>query len=165
MNTHHLKPSQADHHQQQQQPTVSLSLLSSLTASYLCVRLPLFFFRLVLRHRRCSILYALEHLHAPLVVVMGHESCGAVQASLLPDDKLSGEPSDIVHLVQNIRGSKCAPCAPIVSKACVTGACQLGGARHLAVVNGCCCPSSLPPLSVSLCAIRRPQDRDPCSYR
>jgi len=29
-----------------------------------------------------SIEYAVEHLHAPLVVVLGHESCGAVQATI-----------------------------------------------------------------------------------
>src|SRR5439155_16101250 len=29
-----------------------------------------------------SIEYAVEHLHVPLVVVLGHESCGAVQAAL-----------------------------------------------------------------------------------
>jgi carbonic anhydrase len=29
-----------------------------------------------------SIEYAVEHLHAPLVVVLGHESCGAVMAAL-----------------------------------------------------------------------------------
>ena len=29
-----------------------------------------------------SIEYAVEHLHAPLVVVMGHESCGAVTAAV-----------------------------------------------------------------------------------
>jgi carbonic anhydrase len=29
-----------------------------------------------------SIEYAVEHLHAPLVMVLGHEKCGAVQAAL-----------------------------------------------------------------------------------
>jgi len=33
-----------------------------------------------------SIEYAVEHLHAPLIVVLGHESCGAVKAALSDDD-------------------------------------------------------------------------------
>ncbi|MBI3822654.1 MAG: carbonic anhydrase [Planctomycetes bacterium] len=35
-----------------------------------------------------SIEYAVEHLHAPLIVVLGHESCGAVSAAIngKPDD-------------------------------------------------------------------------------
>jgi carbonic anhydrase len=32
-----------------------------------------------------SVEYAAEHLHAPLLLLMGHDSCGAVQASLDPD--------------------------------------------------------------------------------
>jgi carbonic anhydrase len=35
-----------------------------------------------------SIEYAVEHLHAPLVVVLGHESCGAVKATI----ESKGEP-------------------------------------------------------------------------
>ena len=37
---------------------------------------------LVDEHILGSIEYAVEHLHAPLVVVVGHESCGAVGAAL-----------------------------------------------------------------------------------
>ncbi len=33
-----------------------------------------------------SIEYAVEHLHAPLIVVLGHESCGAVAAALTKVD-------------------------------------------------------------------------------
>jgi carbonic anhydrase len=33
-----------------------------------------------------SIEYAVEHLHTPLIVVLGHESCGAVKAALSEDD-------------------------------------------------------------------------------
>jgi carbonic anhydrase len=33
-----------------------------------------------------SIEYAIEHLHAPLIVVLGHENCGAVKAALGDDD-------------------------------------------------------------------------------
>jgi len=32
-----------------------------------------------------SIEYAVEHLHTSLIVVMGHEKCGAVTAALAPD--------------------------------------------------------------------------------
>jgi carbonic anhydrase len=35
---------------------------------------------------RASLLYAVLHLGAPLVVVMGHEACGAVTAALQPDE-------------------------------------------------------------------------------
>jgi carbonic anhydrase len=33
-----------------------------------------------------SVEYAVEHLHVPLVVVLGHENCGAVKAALSDDD-------------------------------------------------------------------------------
>lgn len=33
-----------------------------------------------------SVEYAAEHLHTPVIVVMGHESCGAVKAALGKDD-------------------------------------------------------------------------------
>jgi carbonic anhydrase len=36
-----------------------------------------------------SIDYAVEHLHVPMIVVLGHEKCGAVAAAL-GDDKLAG---------------------------------------------------------------------------
>lgn len=32
-----------------------------------------------------SVEYAVEHLHVPLVVVLGHEECGAVAAALAPE--------------------------------------------------------------------------------
>lgn len=35
-----------------------------------------------------SIEYAVEHLHTPLVIVMGHQGCGAIQAMLDSEDKL-----------------------------------------------------------------------------
>src|SRR5438105_3680928 len=38
-----------------------------------------------------SIEYAVEHLHTPLIVVLGHESCGAVAAAL-DGAKLPGDP-------------------------------------------------------------------------
>jgi carbonic anhydrase len=45
-----------------------------------------------------SIDYAVEHLHAPLIVVLGHESCGAVAAAV--DGKPL--PGDLGWLVQQI---------------------------------------------------------------
>ena len=32
-----------------------------------------------------SIAYAIDHLHTPLILVLGHEGCGAVTAAMLPD--------------------------------------------------------------------------------
>jgi carbonic anhydrase len=45
-----------------------------------------------------SIEYAVEHLHVPLVVVLGHESCGAVQAAV--DGKAL--PGDLGWLVKQV---------------------------------------------------------------
>jgi carbonic anhydrase len=49
-----------------------------------------------------SIEYAIEHGWTRLIVVMGHEDCGAVKAALDPDDP--GTPS-LTALVQRIRES------------------------------------------------------------
>ena len=46
-----------------------------------------------------SIEYAVHHLHTPLVVVLGHESCGAVTAALSTADERSKEPKDIQALL------------------------------------------------------------------
>jgi carbonic anhydrase len=46
-----------------------------------------------------SIEYAVEHLHAPLIVVLGHESCGAVAAAL--DGKPL--PGDLGWLVKQVK--------------------------------------------------------------
>lgn len=48
-----------------------------------------------------SIEYAVEHLETPLVVVMGHASCGAVTATCQGDDL----PGHILDLVKRIRPS------------------------------------------------------------
>src|SRR2546421_4904043 len=45
-----------------------------------------------------SIEYAVEHLHTPLIVVLGHESCGAVQAAL----EGKSLPGDLGWLVQQV---------------------------------------------------------------
>ena len=39
-----------------------------------------------------SIDYAVAHLNVPLVLVLGHEGCGAVRAAQLSNEELSGEP-------------------------------------------------------------------------
>lgn len=46
-----------------------------------------------------SIEYGVEHLHVPLVVVLGHERCGAVQAALDPK-RLTGNLGELVALVE-----------------------------------------------------------------
>lgn len=52
-----------------------------------------------------SIEYAIEHLHAHLIVVLGHESCGAVKATLeTPPGKSSGSPN-IDSIIASIRPS------------------------------------------------------------
>jgi carbonic anhydrase len=51
----------------------------------------------------CSILYGIKHLRAPLVVVMGHQSCGAVGAALSSDEALAQEPEALMGLVRHIR--------------------------------------------------------------
>src|SRR6056297_2911144 len=55
---------------------------------------------------RASLLYAVQHLKSPLVVVLGHEKCGAVTAALQPEEELVDAPGDIKTLVRNIK-SKC----------------------------------------------------------
>ena len=42
-----------------------------------------------------SIDYAVAHLKVKLVVVLGHEGCGAVRAAMLPVDKLEQEPAHL----------------------------------------------------------------------
>jgi carbonic anhydrase len=52
-----------------------------------------------------SIEYAVEHLHAPLVVVMGHQKCGAVSAA-----NAGGEPEGHLSALVN-------PILPAIEKA------------------------------------------------
>lgn len=59
-----------------------------------------------------SIEYAVEHLKVPLIVVMGHESCGAVKAAV--DD---GEPSgNLGAIINKIK--------PLCDKLNITGSCK-----------------------------------------
>ena len=46
-----------------------------------------------------SIEYAVDHLHTPLVLVLGHESCGAVTAALEPQAVRNKEAKDIQKLL------------------------------------------------------------------
>jgi uncharacterized protein (TIGR03000 family) len=46
-----------------------------------------------------SIEYAVEHLHSPLIVVMGHENCGAVKAAI-DGGHLEGNLGTLIHQVR-----------------------------------------------------------------
>eukprot|EP00307_Rebecca_sp_RCC1486_P012398 CAMPEP_0119412670 /NCGR_PEP_ID=MMETSP1335-20130426/5023_1 /TAXON_ID=259385 /ORGANISM="Chrysoculter rhomboideus, Strain RCC1486" /LENGTH=361 /DNA_ID=CAMNT_0007437421 /DNA_START=51 /DNA_END=1136 /DNA_ORIENTATION=+ len=50
-----------------------------------------------------SIEYAVHHLGVKLIVVLGHEGCGAVTAAQLPDDKLENEPPSLRDLLRSIK--------------------------------------------------------------
>jgi len=52
-----------------------------------------------------SIEYAVEHLETPLVVVLGHESCGAVTAAFGTSDEKSHEPVELQHILSHITPS------------------------------------------------------------
>ncbi|MBP6716633.1 MAG: carbonic anhydrase, partial [Acidobacteria bacterium] len=57
-----------------------------------------------------SLEYAAEHLHSPLIVVMGHESCGAVKAAMeTPASKSLGVNLD--YLLKAIRPAVAATAA------------------------------------------------------
>jgi carbonic anhydrase len=62
-----------------------------------------------------SIEYAIEHLHCPLIVVMGHQECGAVKAALEPSkDALEpGQPEgNLGWLVKQVEPGKDLPKDP-----------------------------------------------------
>ena len=42
-----------------------------------------------------SVEYAFEHLHSPLLLVLGHQNCGAVAAALMPQSEREKETKDI----------------------------------------------------------------------
>jgi carbonic anhydrase len=50
-----------------------------------------------------SVEYAVEHLKSKVVVVMGHEGCGAVKAAMLPDATRAREARNIQFLMDQIR--------------------------------------------------------------
>lgn len=47
-----------------------------------------------------SLDYAVHHLHVPLVVVLGHEGCGAVKAARLSDEEHDQEPPKLKKILQ-----------------------------------------------------------------
>lgn len=49
--------------------------------------------------------YGIRHLGVNLVMVLGHEGCGAVAASLLPEEQLAQEPSNLQSVVKRIHPS------------------------------------------------------------
>lgn len=49
-----------------------------------------------------SIEYAVEHLKSHIVVVMGHEGCGAVKAAMLPAAVRAREPENVRYLLDQI---------------------------------------------------------------
>jgi len=55
-----------------------------------------------------SIEYAVEHLHTPLVVVLGHESCGAVKAAV-DGGKVEG---NLGWLIERVHAGKDVPKDP-----------------------------------------------------
>lgn len=55
-----------------------------------------------------SLEYAVKHLKPQVVVVMGHEGCGAVQAAMLPQEQRQKEPEHVRRLLEQI--------APAVAK-------------------------------------------------
>lgn len=52
-----------------------------------------------------SVLYAVMHLATPLVMILGHQSCGAVTAACTSDDAVSSEPQSIQSLIQTIKAN------------------------------------------------------------
>lgn len=50
-----------------------------------------------------SLQYAVNHLKVKVLVVLGHEMCGAVKAAMLPEEMLAQEPSELVGVLKNIK--------------------------------------------------------------
>jgi len=50
-----------------------------------------------------SIQYAVEHLENKLIVVLGHQNCGAVTAAISSPDQTTGEPPELGKLLDRIR--------------------------------------------------------------
>jgi carbonic anhydrase len=50
-----------------------------------------------------SLQYAINHLKVKVVVVLGHEGCGAVKASMLPKDKIGEEPAELRNLLSQVK--------------------------------------------------------------
>merc|ERR1711920_347466 len=50
-----------------------------------------------------SLQYAIHHLKVKLLIVMGHEGCGAVKAAQLPIDVIDREPETLGRLLKGMR--------------------------------------------------------------
>merc|ERR1719401_3236795 len=50
-----------------------------------------------------SLQYAVHHLKVKLLIVMGHEGCGAVKAAQLPTDAINKEPETLGRLLKGMR--------------------------------------------------------------
>uniref|UniRef100_A0A7S2PWV4 Carbonic anhydrase n=1 Tax=Zooxanthella nutricula TaxID=1333877 RepID=A0A7S2PWV4_9DINO len=50
-----------------------------------------------------SLQYAVHHLKVKVVVVLGHELCGAVKAAQLPNESLENEPSQLEQALKSIK--------------------------------------------------------------
>ena len=49
--------------------------------------------------------YAIKHLKTKVLVVMGHEGCGAVKAAMSKPEDLKGEPENVKYLIEHIAPS------------------------------------------------------------
>ena len=49
-----------------------------------------------------SVEYAVKHLKTKVLVIMGHEGCGAVKAAMSKPEDLKGEPENVKYLVDKI---------------------------------------------------------------
>ncbi|MCP9495662.1 MAG: carbonic anhydrase [Pyrinomonadaceae bacterium MAG19_C2-C3] len=54
-----------------------------------------------------SIEYAIQHLKSHLVVIMGHEGCGAVKAAMMPEEERNKEPENVQRLLNKIVPAVC----------------------------------------------------------
>jgi carbonic anhydrase len=50
-----------------------------------------------------SLQYAVNHLKVKVLMVMGHEGCGAVKAAGLPEDALRGEPKELCNCLMSLK--------------------------------------------------------------
>merc|ERR1719281_1378979 len=50
-----------------------------------------------------SLQYAVKHLKVKVLMVMGHEACGAVKAAGLPIEKIQQEPPELAHTLLNLK--------------------------------------------------------------
>lgn len=50
-----------------------------------------------------SLQYAVHHLNVKVVMVLGHEMCGAVKAAMLPREKLEQEPAELEQFLKSMK--------------------------------------------------------------